>query len=172
MVEVDQALRNRLISEMPPESSTKPRLAEQLELVDKTNTQRVRALLRACGWPKKSVHGEKAVNDTWLLVQHADHDPKFQNQAIKLLAAAVQQGEASGTQLAYLSDRVATSQKRPQLYGTQFKLTGDCGLEVMPLDDLAKVEERRKALNMPGLSEYRQQILEHALPAKCARDAK
>ena len=172
MVAVDQALRKHAIREMQPSARAPSRIEEQVAIVDQANTKTLRRLLGKCGWPKKSVHGVKATHDAWMLVQHADRDPKFQSQAIKLLETAVKQGEASGVQLAYLSDRVATSQQKPQLYGTQFNVMGECGLELMPVDDLEKVEERRKSLGMPSLSEYRKQILDHAMPPKCAQGAK
>lgn len=172
MSSVDQALRRHLIDEMSSANTTKPRIAEQLEIVDRSNTNMLKHMLAACGWPRTSVHGDKAVGDAWLLAQHADHDPDFQSTAIRLLQSAVQLGEASGVQLAYLSDRVATSRKRPQLYGTQFNVVGECGLELMPVDDIIEVEERRKQAGMPTMAEYREQLIRHALPPHCTKDAK
>ena len=169
MVAVDQALREHLIREMPTTPTrTKPRIVEQMEVIDRGNTERLKSILDHCGWPTKSHHGDKAVNDAWLLTQHADQDPKFQDRAIRLLEAMVKLGEASGVQLAYLSDRVATAQGRAQLYGTQFDVVGECGLELKRVDSVEKVEERRKTLGMPSLAEYRQQVVRHAMPPQCS----
>jgi hypothetical protein len=149
-----------------------PHILEQISIVDRTNTERLKRVLRQCGWPKQSVHGEQAVNDAWLLAQHADHDPKFQVWALGLLEDAVKQGEAAGDQLAYLSDRVAAAQGKPQLYGTQFDIVGECGLELRNVDSAEKVEERRKALGMPSLAEYREQVQRYVLPPQCSSGSK
>lgn len=169
MTSVDQALRNHLIQERNGRSDEKlSRTEEQLSLIDRINTKKLKKLLKICGWPGKSIYGESAGDDAWLLLQHADHDLKFQIEAIVLLQKAVDQGEASGSHLAYLSDRIATAQKRPQLYGTQFNIIGECGLELETVDDITKVEERRKKLGMPSLAEYRKQMLTYAMPAHCS----
>ena len=42
----------------------------------------------------------------WLLAQHADADPAFQRHCLGLLAAAVEAGEATLTDQAFLTDRV------------------------------------------------------------------
>jgi hypothetical protein len=121
----------------------------------------------SCGWPKKSRHGDKALSDAWLLAQHSDHDPKFQQRTLRLLESAVRSGEAPAGQLAYLTDRVATAAGKPQLYGTQFNVVGKCTLEPLPVDDLASVETRRKSLGMPTLAEYRTELQRQALPPQC-----
>ena len=171
MAAADQALRHRLMASAPA-STVHRRDLDRLELVDRVNTDKLKRILAACGWPKKSVYGESAGGKVWLLVQHADQDRAFQMDAIELLADAVRAGEASGVHLAYLSDRVTIAQNRPQLYGTQFKVVGECGLELLPVDDMAKVEDRRKQLGMPTVTEYRQQVLHHAMPTNCAQTSK
>ena len=168
MVAVDQALREHLIRELPTVGKSKPHIAEQLEIVDRQNTERLKRIVERCGWPQQSVHGEKAVNDAWLLAQHADHDLQFQTRVLKLLETAVKAGEAPGELLAYLADRVATARGDPQLYGTQFEMVGECGLELRRIDSLERVEERRKVLGMPSLREYREQMLRDAMPPKCS----
>ena len=52
MSSVDQALRRHLIDEMSSANTTKPRIAEQLEIVDRSNTTMLKHMLAACGWPR------------------------------------------------------------------------------------------------------------------------
>jgi len=168
MVAVDQALRSHLTQELGSVNNPPPKIAEQTMLVDRENTARLKELLTTCGWPKKSRHGARAVSDAWLIAQHADQNPQFQKWALRLIEVAVRDGEAPSEPFAYLSDRVATSQGRPQLYGTQFKLIGECTLEFFPMDGERAVEARRKAFGMPTLEEYRAQVVEQALPSHCS----
>lgn len=167
MVVADQALRSRWdFSESAP-SAEPPRIVQLTDLVDRQNTARLKSLLRRCGWPRRSVHGAAAVDDAWLLAQHADRDRPFQQVALARLRDRVAQGEAPADHLAYLTDRVALAEGRPQLYGTQLTLKAPCELDFLPLDDRAKVEARRKAIGWPSLDEYRQLVLSHAMPGQC-----
>lgn len=159
MVAIDQALRFRLIETLPTlKPGERSHLTDQLAVVDRSNTKRLRSILRRCGWPKNSVVGSEPGQNAWLLAQHADHDIKFQLYALRLLEAAVHSSEASGENLAYLADRIAVAQGKKQLYGTQFNQPINCALEFEPVDDVTKVEVRRKALGMPTLAEYRRQV--------------
>lgn len=102
-----------------------------------------------------------------MLARHADHDRAFQRRVLVLLRKAVAGGEASGQQLAYLSDRVSIADTGIQLYGTQLRSVGPCELDFEPLDDRGQVEARRKAVGLMPLEEYRQALQAHALPESC-----
>jgi hypothetical protein len=121
--------------------------------VDRENTERMKEILKRHGWPGKSLVGEDGALAAWLLVQHADHDRPFQKRCLGLLKEAVKRGEATGRQLAYLTDRICVAGKRPQVYGTQ--LVAVAGkFEPAPIEDKANVDRRRKAVGLPPLAEY------------------
>jgi len=164
MAQVDHTMRQHAMAALP---DTQERAWDQVMLVDRVHTRRLKDWLKTCGWPRRSVHGEQAVGDAWLLAQHADQDRRFQARAIQLLALVVKAGEAEPTQLAYLSDRVATALGQPQRYGTQFEIRGTCELVMAPVDDLKQVDARRRELGMPSMVQYRQQIMAHAMPVAC-----
>lgn len=69
--------------------------------------------MTACGWPTTS----KDSHSAWLLAQHADSDIAFQRLAKGLLEASVKAGIAAPRDLAYLADRIAANEGRPQEYG-------------------------------------------------------
>jgi hypothetical protein len=171
MVSVDQALRARWdFSALPAGAGSNaelPRIVQQTELVDRANTVRLKSLVRACGWPKRSVHGEQAVQNAWLLAQHADHDLPFQRFVRSLLEAGVKAGEVPPDNLAYLADRIATAEGKPQQYGTQLTQTGPCTFDFSPLDSRERVEERRKRIGLPALGDYRKLFEDMALPPGC-----
>jgi hypothetical protein len=173
MVSVDAAIRGRAdLSQLAGKTAaTAPRWLGQMELVDHANTARLKVLILACGWPDAAVHGRRAVDDVWLIVQHADHDREFQRAFLAHVQHEVDAGRGSAVQLAYLSDRLDTADHRPQRWGTQLEQKGPCTFDFFPLDDRAQVEARRRALGWPTLDDYRRLVYETALPASCRHEA-
>lgn len=173
MAGADQALRQRL-DFLDPEHPAQVKLRGQLMLIDRTNTERLKTLVARCGWPTKAKYGEQAAGSAWLLAQHADHDIAFQKQALVLIEqAAADSGEGVTSNFAYLADRIAVAEKRPQPYGTQLESTSGkaCDLDFSPLDDREKVEARRAALKMPTLETYKRMVLEmQHCPAGASND--
>ena len=162
MVDADQALRKRIdfLNQDTPEQK---KLLQHLALVDRTNTERLASWVARCGWPDKARDGDKAAGHAWLLTQHADHDRPFQKRMLALIeAAAAKTGEGVDKNFAYLYDRIAVAEKRPQHYGTQFANAGSkpCDLDFAPMDDRGKVEERRKTIGLMPLGAYRRLMRE------------
>ncbi|HET8725301.1 MAG TPA: DUF6624 domain-containing protein [Anaeromyxobacteraceae bacterium] len=151
LAEEDQAARRRVMAPNKPTAEDFARLTA----ADEKSTARMKQVVKAHGWPGKSLVGDDGATRAWLLVQHADRDVAFQKECLVLLEQAVKSGEASGIHLAYLADRVATAEDRKQVYGTQF---GDG--EPLPIEDEAHVDERRKAIGLAPLAEYRKEMQE------------
>jgi hypothetical protein len=121
--------------------------------VDSANTQRLREIIEAYGWPRISDVGEEAAHAAWLLLQHAS-DTALQRQMLRPLEDAAERGEASRSSLALLTDRVLIHQDKPQRYGTQFKFE-DGRLVFHPIEAPEAVDERRASVGLPPLEEYR-----------------
>ncbi|MCD2517832.1 hypothetical protein LQ564_16080 [Massilia sp. G4R7] len=174
MVSADQAIRKR-IDFLDQQSPAQQKLFGHMALVDRTNTERLKAIVARCGWPVKEKFGEKAAGDAWLLAQHADQDVPFQKQALVLIeAAAKARGERVDRNFAYLYDRVATAEKRLQRYGTQLHSPSgeSCALEFKPMEAREQVEARRAELNLPPLDAYRRLVLEmYHCPAAGSADS-
>ncbi len=161
MKEAGQALRKR-IDYLDPESPVQQKLLQHVELVDRTNKERLKALMARCGWPSAATHGAGAVKDAWLVVQQAERDLPFQKQALALVEqAAGAGGDGLDEAFAYLYDRIAVMEKRPQHYGTQLSApTGIyCALAFDRMDDRAQVEARRARLGMAPQEAYRRAVL-------------
>lgn len=164
MVETDQAVRKGHSGQADKLSrNEKAALSAGWEAVDAANLAELKQLLISCGWPTEM----KASHDAWLLAQHADRDIAFQRHAKSLLAAAVAKGHGAGADLAYLSDRIALAEGRPQEYGTQFRNEGRCKLELAPVDDIEQVEARRRAVGLPNVATYLGNGRKVLLPADC-----
>jgi hypothetical protein len=69
------------------------------------------------------------------------------------MRAAVEDGEADPTELAYLEDRVALNSGRPQTYGTQIACV-DGHAEPSELADPDRVEELREEVGLQPLDDY------------------
>jgi hypothetical protein len=162
MASADQALRKR-IDHLDHESRQQRKLRDHVLLVDRVNSERLQALVARCGWPSTTTHGARAVKDAWLVVQHAERDPAFQKQVLDLVEqAAAAGGDSLDQSFAYLYDRIAVMEKRPQHYGTQLSAPTEhyCALEFDRMDDRAQVEARRARLGMASLDAYRRTMLE------------
>ena len=83
------------------------------------NAARLRQLIEIHGWPAADVAGEDGAEAAWLIVQHAIGEPEFQRRALTLLAARVAEARVPAWHAAYLEDRIALYEERPQRYGTQ-----------------------------------------------------
>lgn len=148
--QLDQDIRNRAMAAGNPLPKA---LMDEWTRIDHDNTEWMKTVIAKHGWPGKNLVGADGANAAWLFVQHADMDKPFQKQAILLLEAAVAKGEASGQQLAYLSDRVLTGEGKPQRYGTQYHEVDD-KLVPQPIEDAAHVDERRAKVGLGPLAEY------------------
>jgi uncharacterized protein DUF6624 len=153
----DQAARAGLRALASEDGRLSPDAAQAIDAlrrVDEDNTNWLKSIIRTRGWPGRSSVGADGAEAAWLLAQHADHEPSFQEECLHLLERAVEQEQASPRGLAYLTDRVLLKQGLPQRYGTQFVRSPE-GLEPAPLEEPDRVDERRKSAGLGPLSSYR-----------------
>jgi hypothetical protein len=149
-VEIDQVARKALDTEAMREA-------------DGENLPWLKGVLAARGWPGASLVGTDGAFAAWLLAQHADADPAFQRQCLDLLAGAVEAGEATKRELAYLTDRVLLAEGRPQVYGTQVSRQGDAWVP-RDLGEPDGVDARRAAAGLEPLAEYLERFGDHRVP--------
>lgn len=125
---------------------------EMVASVDAENLAWLKEVIADVGWPGRSMVGEDGAHAAWLLAQHADRDPAFQRRCLDLVTEAATCGEASPTELAYLTDRVLLAEGKSQEYGTQF--AGHEGRWVpRRLCDPEHVDERRAAVGLTTLAD-------------------
>lgn len=123
---------------------------------DQENTKRLSEVVEKHGWPGTTLVGKDGAHAAWLLVQHADANVKFQRKCLDLMTKMPKE-EVSRTDVAYLTDRVLLAEGKKQIYGTQFtSMNGKW--EPRPLEDEAKVDERRAEVGLPPLAEYVKQL--------------
>ncbi|MGZ3771440.1 MAG: DUF6624 domain-containing protein [Bdellovibrio sp.] len=166
MVQIDQYLREYwntpfIHSYSPSEKKEfdKQFLAKSLA-VDTQNTIDLKELLKIYSWFKISEFGKTTDNQAWLIVQHADHDPKFQEDILKILERLYPLGETSPSNYAYLYDRVASSfgvpdKRKLQRYGTQGHCIGPGQWEPWPIENPGKVDDLRKSVGLNSMNDYK-----------------
>lgn len=151
---VDDGLRAELLRRVEKDQAARKALdADAMAEADGENLPWLKEVTATRGWPGASLVGTDGAHAAWLLAQHADADPAFQRQCLGLIGAAVEAGEASLLEYAYLTDRVLLAEGRPQVYGTQ--VTRQDGTWVArDLRDPELVDERRAAAGLEPLAEY------------------
>jgi hypothetical protein len=128
------------------------RISVRMSEVDEENTKWLKGVVEKHGWPTNTLVGKDGADAAWLLVQHADADPRFQRQCLDLMAG-LPKDEVSQSKRAYLTDRVLLAEGKKQLYGTQFHSV-EGRWKPRPIEDEAQVDKRRTEIGLPPLAEY------------------
>jgi hypothetical protein len=127
---IDESLRRELLAMREEDLRVRDELmangqlggpyVPRMEAVHVRNTARLRELIAAHGWPGEDIAGEDGAKAAWFIVQHAVGEPDFQRQALALLQSCATAGRTPAWQAAYLEDRIAFHEGRPQRFGTQW----------------------------------------------------
>ena len=154
MAEEDQAERFRVFND--PDLMADPEKRRVIIVsIDARNTDRLDRIIADIGWPSISKVGPEASTNAWLIAQHADEDPSFQERCLELMKAE-HAGEVEKQNIAYLEDRVMEKKEGVQIYGTQFEIDGSGNYGPKPIKDPENLEERRRTMGMESFQEYRE----------------
>ena len=160
MEALDQVVRESSFGDGAPDLSNARgvwRLAQdgvRMWRVDGPNTERLKEIVAEHGWPTRAEVGEDGRSAVFLIVQHADRDPAFQRVALEPMREAYGAGDASGHDLALLTDRVRVAEGRSQVYGSQVYMEPGKPPTLRPIEHEAAVNRRRAELGLEPLSEY------------------
>ncbi len=144
---------------------------EEMKKLHNKNAEILNDIIDTIGYPTIDKVGKEANEATWLVIQHSIEQPEFMKKCAELLEIAVSENNADPNNLAYLTDRIAAFEEKPQLYGTQFDWDENGKLSPNHFDNLTKVNERRKSIGLNTLEEQteiirRQAKNENQLPPK------
>lgn len=92
----------------------------RMEAVHIRNACRLRELIAVHGWADEELAGTDGAEAAWFVVQHAVGEPDFQREMLRLLQASAAAKRVPRWHAAYLEDRIAMHEGRPQRYGTQW----------------------------------------------------
>lgn len=126
---------------------------EEMANLHSRNAKILDEIIDTIGYPTVDKVGKEASEAAWLIIQHSIGQPYFMKKSAELLKIAVNESKADPKGLAYLTDRIAVFEGKPQLYGTQFDWDENGEMNPNQYDDIAKVNQRRKALGLNLLEE-------------------
>ena len=165
---MNEAIRQQLLAMAAEDARVRAELAATGELfrgyaprmedVHRRNARDLLALVQAHGWPGRTLVGEDAMHAAWIVLQHAIGEPEVQRGCLPILRAAAELGEATAAQVAYLEDRIAFFERRPQRYGTQFDWDERGFMNPWPIEDPEGVDARRAEVGLPPLADRIAQI--------------
>lgn len=116
---------------------------------------RLQKILSDYGYPGFDLVGKQGSRDFWLLVQHLDKWPDFQQNVLDAMKKQVLKKNASTGDYAYLTDRVRLNTNRNQLYGTQVSYNTDsCQAVPRPTENSEFLNKRRKEVGLDSIEEY------------------
>src|SRR4029453_8892840 len=160
---MNDTLRQQLVAMAPEDARVRAELAATGELfrgyaprmedVHRRNARDLMAIVRQHGWPGRGLVGEEAMHAAWLVLQHAIGEPDVQRGCLPILREAAERGEATLAQVAYLEDRIAFFERRPQRYGTHFAWDERGVMSPWPIEDPEGVDARRSAAGLPPLAD-------------------
>ncbi len=156
MDKADQSPRNQYVkASRRGDTAGCNKAANKMTLADSLHYPKLQQIFKQCGYPDATEGGGSAPFLFWLLVQHQDKHPMFQDSVLKEMKPLVDSGKVSGTLYAYLFDRVNLNTGKLQLYGTQAQLNADSTKYIMaPCEDPEHVNERRKSVGLGPIEPY------------------
>ena len=123
-----------------------------LEKCHKHNSKKLNEIINRYGFPTLKNSNSEVVNAAWKIVQHSIGEPSFMKKCFALLLELSSE-EIPLNLRAYLGDRIAFYERKPQKYGTQFDYDLNGKMTVWWLVDKIHVEEWRAHVGLPPLRE-------------------
>lgn len=154
----DQMFRNlaREIKNNNPNDTIRLKEAyAEMRKVDSLVQIEVKQIYNKYGFPGEDRVGVVSCHNFWLLIQHCDSDPAFQEEVLESMLIEVNRENASGRDYAYLLDRVRVNSGEKQVYGTQMELSADSTSFIpKPLIEPEQLDERRKSMGLGEIKYY------------------
>jgi hypothetical protein len=159
---INESLRRELVSMRQEDRRVRDELVAanelggpyvpRMEAVHVRNAARLRELIAEHGWPTEEIAGEDGAQAAWFIVQHAVGEPDFQRGVLAILCEHAAAGRVPAWQPAYLEDRIAIHEGRPQRFGTQWVDSPEDGRgRPWLLADPERVHKLRASVGLPPL---------------------
>jgi len=120
-----------------------------------TNQKRIGEFFNKYGFLGYDLVGKGGSFDFWLITQHSDHNPEFQQKVLEKMKIEVDKNNADPTKYAMLVDRVKINTGQKQIYGTQVTYNMNTG-QAYPksLKDSINVNQKRKSIGLENIEVY------------------
>lgn len=148
-------LRQLWNNEIDSTKYPKKYVSDQIQMTDSLNYYVCKKIIEQYGYPNYEIVGNTSSYNFWLLLQHQDKHPSFQDSVLSKMKIEVDKGLANGSNYAYLVDRVKVNTGQLQIYGTQMQLNMDnTSYEPKPVIEPEKLNERRKLYGLGTIEDY------------------
>jgi hypothetical protein len=158
---LNEELRRELLAMVDEEQELHTRLSESgeiyggyhpaLEELNLRQALRLEQIIETQGWPGTSLVGSDGAHAAWFTAIHAISRPAFQRRCLGLLRDAVERGEVPAAQAAFMEDKIAFMERRPQRYGTQFDWDEKGQMSPWTLAEAEHVDELRAGVGLGPL---------------------
>lgn len=159
---IDELLRSELVTMRRRDLEVRQQLLDSgqlggsyvpaMEAVHREHAARLRERIAVRGWPTDEIAGKDGAEAAWFIVQHAIGEPDFARQSLAKMQACAAEGKIPAWHAAYLEDRIALFEGRPQRYGTQWIDDPEDGLaRPWQLEDAGRVDEWRAGAGLDPL---------------------
>lgn len=129
-----------------------------MTLIDARASRLLEVTLDGVGWPNSNDWSPQTEENAWLLAQHADKQPSLQKRSLDLLIKSTNDGKSPRRFAAYLIDRLARAEARPQVYGTQgvCQIDGNAGptWRADPVEAPDMLDRRRAVAGLEPMAAY------------------
>lgn len=130
----------------------------EMAQMDSLNQATVFGILDKEGWPARL--SDKANQAIWLVIDHSDLATR--RKYLDLVKSKAEEGVLDKSDYATLNDRVLMEEGKPQIYGTQIKITGTIifgeeqtlPMYLWPVEDPAALDSLRSSIGLPPIEEY------------------
>jgi hypothetical protein len=126
-----------------------------------SNQTRVQQIFDEHGFVGYDLEGKEGSGHFWLIVQHSDHNPVFQQSVLEKMKIEVEKQNADPSTYGLLVDRVNLNLGKKQVYGTQVDYNSETGQAfAKDLIDSLTVDERRRSIGLPPMAKYLNEMTE------------
>lgn len=150
----EATLRESLLEAGALKSGYQPELRHLHEV----QVARVQDQVKSLGWPSIKAVGEDAYDALFMIALNAISRPDFMRAALKAFGGA--KDAMSRGYAAYLEDRIAYFERRPQTYGTQWDVTVEGETVLWPVMTPQEMNLRRAKAGLDTFEELDFSILE------------
>lgn len=161
---------------LPPEGIDfdSPKWQNFKDSVYTAHYHQLKTIFESTGFPGEDRVGKAGSKNFWLMVQHLDKWPDFQQQVLNGMQKEVAKHNAAAKDFAYLTDRVRLNTGQKQVYGTQVTYNTDsCQAIPRALENPETVNQRRAAVDLEPLEKYLNMMSEsHFLMNKANYESK
>jgi hypothetical protein len=127
-----------------------------------THQKRSEEIFNEFGFLGYDLVGKEGSDNFWVIIQHSDHDPEFQEKVLEKMKVQVDRGNATAEYYGYLVDRVNINTGKEQVYGTQFDYNEFGQAFPKNISDTTGINARRISLGLtPMIDRMNEMTLFH-----------